>query len=286
LGAELTRAVARREFGIAFQPIVDLESGMVRSAEALARWTHPTHGPLPPLRFLDAIERSGLLSAFTEHILDRALAGAAMWREAGFDFPVAVNVSPRSLHDQGLPDMISTALARYDLPPRALVVEVTETLIVSHLEVVDDVLHTLHDLGVRLALDDFGTGFSSFETVRRVPIDELKIDRAFVARLSDPVEAAIVRSTIDLGRGLGHEVVAEGVEDAAQRQQLFALGCNAGQGYLFSHPLSAERLIARLRQGENGVPGRLAAPIHGGDVIQLPSPRRAQDQARPLDEVN
>ena len=286
LGAELTHAVARREFTIAFQPIVDLETGMIRSAEALARWTHPQLGQLGPQRFLAAIERSGLLPAFTEHILDQALAGAVLWRAAGFDFPVAVNISPRSLLDQGLPGQISAALARHELPPASLIVELTETLTVSELEVVDDVLRKLHALGVMIALDDFGTGFSSFATVARVPIHELKIDRAFVSRLSDPTEAAIVRSTIELGRDLGHVVVAEGVEDYEQRERLWALGCTAGQGHLFSWPLSAEHLIARLRRGDGGVPGRLAAPIHSGEVIRLPLPRRPTDGSRLRDEIN
>jgi diguanylate cyclase (GGDEF)-like protein len=277
LGADLTRAVAHREFTIAFQPVVDLETGMMRSAEALARWPHPRLGQLSPHQFLDGIERSGLLTGFTEHILDQALAGARMWTDAGFEVPVAVNVSPRSLLDAGFPHLISVALDRYHLPPSALIIELTETLTLSSLGVVDEVLHTLRELGVMLALDDFGTGYSSLATVARVPIDELKIDRSFVAGIAGATENAIVRTTIELGRSLGILVVAEGIESAEQRERLWSLGCDAGQGHLFSRPVPAQRLISRLRRGHEGVPGRFVAPMHGGEVIRLPSSRRPAD---------
>jgi diguanylate cyclase (GGDEF)-like protein len=277
LGADLTRAVAHREFTIAFQPVVDLETGMMRSAEALARWPHPRLGQLSPHQFLDGIERSGLLTGFTEHILDQALAGARMWTDAGFEVPVAVNISPRSLLDAGFPHLISVALDRYHLPPSALIIELTETLTLSSLGVVDEVLQTLRELGVMLALDDFGTGYSSLATVARVPIDELKIDRSFVAGIAGAPENAIVRTTIELGRNLGILVVAEGIESAEQRERLWSLGCDAGQGHLFCRPVPAQRLISRLRRGHEGVPGRFVAPMHGGEVIRLPSSRRPAD---------
>src|SRR5262249_36076724 len=154
--------------------------GMVMSAEALARWPHPRHGQLGPNRFLDAVERSGLLAAFTDQVLDLALGGAVRWREAGFDVPVAVHVSPPRLLAPALPASILGALSTWSLPASALVIELTETLTLSQLEVVDDVLHALSDLGIMLALDDFGTGYSSLATVARVPVGELKIDRTFV----------------------------------------------------------------------------------------------------------
>jgi diguanylate cyclase (GGDEF)-like protein len=273
LGADLARAVSKREFTFAFQPIVDLGTGVALSAEALARWPHPRHGQLTPHRFLDAIERSGLLAAFTEQVLDRSLAGAARWREAGFDLPVAVNVSPRSLLDPGLPVSILAALSAYALPPSSLIIELTETLTISQLEVVDDVLHQLRDLGIMLALDDFGTGYSSLATIARVPVGELKIDRTFVAGMAGATESAIVRSTIELGRSLDLLVVAEGIESDAQRAQLWALGCPAGQGHLFGRPMPVEQFIAKLSEGEGGVPGRLIGALHpGGDVRRLRRP--------------
>jgi len=275
LTADLARAVAERQFTVAFQPIVDLTTGMVLSAEALARWYHPQRGHLAPHRFLDSIERSGLLAPFTSHVLDQALAGARSWRAAGFDFPVAVNVSPRSLLDPAFPESIPRALAANDLPPQALTIELTETLTLSELEIVDEVLGALREMGVSLALDDFGTGFSSLATIARVPVDELKIDRTFVSGLDGAAQAAIVRSTIELGRSLDLLVVAEGIENVEQRERLWRLGCAAGQGHLFARPMNGALLIARLREGHEGVAGRLVAPMHSsGDVIRLPAARR------------
>jgi EAL domain-containing protein (putative c-di-GMP-specific phosphodiesterase class I) len=155
----------------------------------------------------------------------------------------------------------------------------------SQLDVVDEVLHTLRELGVMLALDDFGTGFSSLATVARVPVDELKIDRSFISGLAGATEGAIVRSTIELGRSLGIVVVAEGIESTEQRDRLWALGCNAGQGHLFSRAIPADRLIGRMRRGHDGVPGRLAAPLQVGDVIRLP-PHRRQAEGGSRDELS
>jgi diguanylate cyclase (GGDEF)-like protein len=274
LTADLARAVAERQFTVAFQPIVDLTTGMVVAAEALARWYHPQRGDLPPDRFLDSIERSGLLAPFTSHVLDQTLAGAVRLRAAGFAFPVAVNVSPRSLLDPAFPDSIPAALGKYHLPPEALTVELTETLTLSQLEIVDDVLHALRDMGVTLALDDFGTGFSSLATIARVPVHELKIDRTFVANLDGAAQFAIVRSTIELGRSLDLLVVAEGIESEEQRERLWSLGCAAGQGHLFAWPMDIEVFIARLQDGHDGVAGRLVEPMHThADVIRLPSAR-------------
>ncbi len=279
LMAELRQAVSDRQFLVVFQPIVDLASGEVRSAEGLARWQHPQHGNLPPYRFLEAIERSGLLAAFTAQILDTSLAAARRWREAGFAIPVAVNVSPRSLLDPEFPASIPLALAAHELPPDALTIELTETLTLSQLEIVDDVLHDIRAMGVKLALDDFGTGFSSLAAIARVPVNELKIDRAFVSGMSGTTEGAIVRSTIDLGRSLDLLVVAEGVETEEQRERLWRLGCPAGQGHLFGRPMTIEAFMAALQEGRDGVPGRLAAPIQAtssdGSVIPLSPKRRA-----------
>ncbi len=281
LTGDLARAVAERQFTVAFQPIVDLTTGAVISAEALARWYHPQRGHLAPHRFVDAIERSGLLAPFTSHVLDQALAGAVRWRAEGFVFPVAVNVSPRSLLDPSFPESIPRALAAHDLPPDALTIELTETLTLSELEIVDEVLRDLRTLGVSIALDDFGTGFSSLATIARVPVHELKIDRAFVSGLDGAAQAAIVRSTIELGRSLDLLVVAEGIESPEQRERLWRLGCAAGQGHLFARPMNVELFIAKLREGFEGVPGHLVAPMHGAaDVIQLPTPRRSAPNSR------
>ncbi|WP_341718215.1 bifunctional diguanylate cyclase/phosphodiesterase [Micromonospora sp. FIMYZ51] len=276
LGGELPRAVADQEFTVNFQPIVDLGTGEVIAAEALARWRHPTHGMIDPLRFLEAVERSGLLPAFAEAILDQALIAAGTWRDAGFDVPVAVNVSPRSLLDARFPSAVLARLRAHHLPPDRLVLELTETLTLSQLDVVDQVLTRLRDSGIRLALDDFGTGYSSLSLLSRIPVHQLKIDRSFVTAMESSTEAAaIVRSTLDLGRSLDLAVVAEGVEREAQRRALWELGCTAGQGHLFARPLATGTLLAALHRGAGGRPGVLAAPLHdAGAVVRLPPGRR------------
>ncbi|MGW5667518.1 putative bifunctional diguanylate cyclase/phosphodiesterase [Micromonospora sp. NPDC003776] len=275
LGGELPRAVADHEFTVTFQPIVDLGSGATIGAEALARWHHPTHGMIDPLRFLEAVERSGLLPAFAEAILDQALTAAGTWRAAGFDLPVSVNVSPRSLLDPRFPGAVLARLRAHDLPPDRLVLELTETLTLSQLDVVDQVLSRLRDSGVRLALDDFGTGYSSLSLLSRIPVHELKIDRSFVTAMETAAEAAaVIRSTLDLGRSLDLTVVAEGVESEPQRRALWELGCAAGQGHLFARPLPAGALLAALERGAGGRPGALAPPLHdAGAVIRLPGRR-------------
>jgi diguanylate cyclase (GGDEF)-like protein len=277
LTAELPRAVAEHEFAVDFQPIVDLGTGEVISTEALARWHHPDRGDLTPMRFLDSVERSGLLRAFSEAVLDQALAAASRWHDAGFGIPVAVNVSPRSLLDPSFPELVAERLRRADVPSDTLTIELTESLTLSQLDVVDEVLRALRDLGIRLALDDFGTGYSSLATLARVPVHELKIDRAFVAAMdSTSADAAVVRSTIELGRSLDLLVVAEGVESEEQRRRLWELGCPAGQGHLFGRPMPVQQLIAALRRGYSGRPATLGAPLHdGGAVIRLPARRTA-----------
>ncbi|MDH6463527.1 diguanylate cyclase (GGDEF)-like protein [Micromonospora sp. A200] len=283
LGGELPRAVADHEFTVNFQPIVDLASGEVTGAEALARWHHPTHGMIDPLRFLEAVERSGLLPAFAEAILDQALLAAVSWRAAGFDLPVSVNVSPRSLLDARFPGAVLARLRAHDLPPDRLVLELTETLTLSQLDVVDRVLSRLRDSGVRLALDDFGTGYSSLSLLSRIPVHELKIDRSFVTAMEGSAEAAaVIRSTLDLGRSLDLTVVAEGVESEPQRRALWELGCAAGQGHLFARPLPSGSLLAALQRGSGGRPGTLVPPLHDtGAVIRLAPGRRQPGRSRP-----
>ncbi|MGC9667041.1 putative bifunctional diguanylate cyclase/phosphodiesterase [Planosporangium sp. 12N6] len=282
LGGDLARALAEEEFTVKFQPIVDLGTAEVIAAEALARWNHPDHGDLPPARFLDAIERSTQLATFAESILHQALAAAVTWRGAGFQIPVAVNVSPRSLLDPRFPDTITASLERHGLPPEALVIEVTESLTLSQLEVVDEVLGALREAGIVLALDDFGTGYSSLSTLARVPVQELKIDRGFVSKMDSPAEAAVVRSTIELGRSLQVMVVAEGVESEEQRRRLWELGCPAGQGYLFARAMPLDALLGALARGFGGRPGRLAESLHeAGEVVRIP--KRTRNGSQRLD---
>ncbi|MFI5936150.1 putative bifunctional diguanylate cyclase/phosphodiesterase [Actinoplanes sp. NPDC051494] len=275
LGGELTRAVAKHEFYVEFQPIVDLASGDVVSAEALARWHHPEHGDLTPMQFLRTVERSGQLAAFADAVLEQSLTAVVSWRDAGFDLPVAVNVSPRSLLDPTFPAAVLDRLVAHAVPADRLVLELAETLTLSQLDVVDRTLSELRDAGVRLALDDFGTGVSSLTVLSRLPVHQLKIDREFVTAVETSSEAAaVIRSTVDLGRSLHLTVVAEGVESEPQRHALWELGCVAGQGHLFARPMRAERMLATLQRGS----GALAEPLHEtGAVVRLPQRRRSRN---------
>ena len=248
------------------------------AAEALARWHHPDRGDLGPRRFLSAVERSGLLPGFAEAVLDQALAAMLRWRAAGVDAPVAV-------------ERVAAQSARRRVPPHGagpargvgvsgadLVLELTENLTLAQVDLIGGVLDELRAAGVRLALDDFGTGFSSLRMLDRVRVDELKIDRSFVAAMdSSPQAAAAVRLTIELGRSLEMLVVAEGVESPQQRRALWVQGCPAGQGHLFGRPMSIDALLAALGGGD-GSPVRLAESIHAStdNVIELPRARRGE----------
>ncbi|MEV0456078.1 putative bifunctional diguanylate cyclase/phosphodiesterase [Catellatospora methionotrophica] len=273
VGGMLPRAVAEKEFILQFQPIVDLASGEPISAEALARWQHPDKGMVDPRSFLGSIERSGLLTAFTDAVLDQALAGAARWRELGCRWPVAVNISPRSLLDRRLPALVTRRLDDHGLPGDALVLELTESHTVSQLDIVDKVLAELAELGCMIALDDFGTGYSSLSVLSRVPAKELKIDRSFVMQMENtPSAAAVVRSHLELGRHLDLLVVAEGVERESQRRMLWDLGCTAGQGHLFAKPMPLDEVLA-LVSADDG-PVRLAEPLHDPTaVVRMPAKR-------------
>ena len=277
LGGELRRAVVEHEFFVDFQPIVDLGTGEVISAEALARWHHPDHGNLTPMQFLETVERSGQLPAFADAVLEQSLAAFGTWRDAEFDLPVAVNVSPRSLLDPAFPAAVLSRLATHEVPADRLVLELAETLTLSQLEVVARALGELRDAGVRLALDDFGTGVSSLSVLSRLPVHQLKIDREFVGGVETSSEAAaVIRSTVDLARSLHLTVIAEGVESEPQRHALWELGCVAGQGHLFARPMRAEKMLAALQRGSNGRPGVLADSLHdAGAVVRMPRRRSA-----------
>ncbi|MBM2616929.1 EAL domain-containing protein [Actinoplanes sp. LDG1-06] len=281
LGGELHRAVAEHEFVVDFQPIVDLGSGEVVSAEALARWHHPEHGYLTPMEFLQTVERSGRLQDFADAVLDQALDASDQWREAGFDLPVAVNVSPRSLLDPRFPETVLGRLRRHAVPADRLIFELAETLTLSQLDVVGRALTELSEAGVRLALDDFGTGVTPLSVLSHIPVHQLKIDREFVGAVQTSSEAAaVIRSTVDLARSLHLAVIADGVESEPQRHALWSLGCVAGQGHLFARPMSAARLLATLQRGTAGRPGALASSLHDGAAVVRMSRRRSGGSGR------
>lgn len=257
--AELREALkASDQLILVMQPAVDLTSGVATGVEALVRWRHPRRGPLAPVEFIRVVEDSELLRPFSLYVIDKALGVAAGWAVHDLDVPVSVNISPRSLLDRRLPSDIAELLRRHRVPPRRLVLEITETVALSESAVIDEVLSQLREIGVQLAVDDFGTGCSSLTFLTRIAVDELKVDRTFVAKMFDsPEEAAIVRTTVDLGRELGLRVVAEGVETAQQRAALAALGCTAAQGFHFFAPMPADKIGVVLRALRNGVSGRV-----------------------------
>jgi diguanylate cyclase (GGDEF)-like protein len=241
---ELRRAIEGRQLLLHYQPKIDAHSGQVLGVEALVRWQHPTHGLVPPAEFIPLAERTGLIGPLTHYVMDAALHQCRDWRQAGHELPVAVNVSARRLLDLAFPDEVAELLARWEVPARLLVVEITESAIMADPAHAMQILGRLNQMGVGLSIDDFGTGYSSMAYLKSLPVHELKVDRSFVSQMtSNSSDAVIVRSTVDLGRNLGLRVVAEGVEDQTTLEALGALGCDAVQGYHVSRPVTSDDLI-------------------------------------------
>ena len=244
---ELRSALERGQLEIHFQPLLEMPERQVVAAEALLRWRHPERGLIPPQDFIPFAESTGFMRTLTRWILGRALEACADWRAAGFRIRVGVNITPHDLFDSGFVDHVSELLDRLGLPAHALCLELTETAFMDHPEKVIDVMHALRRLGVALAVDDFGTGYSSLAYVRELPINEIKIDRSFIAELAArPSASPIVSSAVELGRRLALTVVAEGVEDEATLDLLARMGCDLVQGYHICHPLGEEAFIAWL----------------------------------------
>ncbi len=263
---ELRRAVDDGDqLVLHFQPKVDLTSGDVVGVEALVRWQHPSRGLLPPNEFLPAAERSGLIHALTDAVLDQALRQARDWLLAGVAVPVAVNLSARSLHLLELPERVVEALQRHGVPAALLRLEVTESALMDDPDRALTTLSRLREVGVGISLDDFGTGYSSMSYLKRMPVDELKVDRSFVIDLTgSPEDAALVRAAIHLGHTMGMTVVAEGVEAEDVAMALRGMRCDVGQGYHFSRPLEGPAMTALLQcQVEQPARRATVAPVGG-----------------------
>ena len=240
---ELRAGVAGGELVLHHQPQVDVATGRTVGVEALVRWVHPTRGLLQPLEFLPLAEVHGLMNALTHEVLAQAVAQAAEWHRAGRGLRMSVNLSASNLLDTGLPQRVADLLAEHRLPPSALVLEVTETVLLSDPERSLAVVAALAELGTSVSIDDFGTGYASLSYLHQLPVVELKLDRSFTAGLlTDERAAAIVASTVRLAHQLGLRVVAEGVEDPATLVHLRGLDCDESQGYLHSPPLPAAEL--------------------------------------------
>ena len=247
LVVEMRGAIERNEFELYYQPKQHLRSGLVTRAEILIRWNHPQRGLLSPSVFIPIAERTGLIKPITDWVLDRAMQQCRAWQDEGAPIHVAVNISAKSLLDQALPAKVQSLLDKWQIDPRFLKIEITESSIMADPAHALAVLSMLQSMGVRLSVDDFGTGYSSLTHLRELPIDEIKIDKAFVSGMTtSEADAAIVRTVVDLGHNLGKQVCAEGVEDEATWRMLGEMGCDLAQGYWISRPLSAGDLMTWL----------------------------------------
>ncbi len=247
LAGDLRRALDNDELEVYFQPKVTLRDRRLVGVECLARWEHPTHGAVQPEDFVAVAEHTGQLSRLTEVVMREGLRRARQWVDAGRPLSVAVNLSPRTLVDPAFPDRVDDLLQEYGVSPDRLTLEITEDGVVDGVDRLLPTLRRLYDLGVHLSVDDFGTGYSSLSYLRRLPVHEVKVDRSFVQGMAtDPGDLAIVRAVVDISRHFGLSVVAEGVESELTLELLEEIGCDIGQGFLFSRPLPYERLEAWL----------------------------------------
>jgi diguanylate cyclase (GGDEF)-like protein/PAS domain S-box-containing protein len=245
---DLRLALARGDLFLAYQPIVDVSSGAIVGAEALARWRHATRGVLPPGAFMSVAEETGLIVPIGRELLREACRQARAWQESGLrPLPVSVNLSPRQLVDPDLVADVTAALRDAELEARWLTLEITEDVLMANLDRAALLLHSLRDTGVRIAIDDFGTGYSSLSYVKTLPIDVLKVDRAFVSVLGDRgPRDAVAETLFRLGSLLGIDTVAEGVETVEQLAAVRAFGATQAQGFLFAKPMSPEDLVRRI----------------------------------------
>ncbi len=251
LAADLREALERDEVEVYVQPKVRLADGLVVGAEALVRWTHPRLGFLSPDQFIPAAEHTGVIKALTLYVVRDALAQCRGWRDAGMDLTISVNLSARNLFDGHLVDDISAALDEAGVPASSLTLELTESTVMGGSKRSMAVLEGLQDLGVGLSVDDFGTGYSSLSHLRQLPVTELKVDKSFVGTMtSNAHDAVIVRTLIDLGRSLGLDTVAEGVESTDAWDMLKEFGCEEAQGYLLSRPIPGDQFIEWLARQE------------------------------------
>jgi EAL domain-containing protein (putative c-di-GMP-specific phosphodiesterase class I) len=250
-------AIQRKEFVLHYQPKIDVRTGATVGAEALVRWEHPTRGLLYPDAFLPVVEQSSLMGALTGLVLEAAVSQLALWRSTGLETTVAVNLSTSDLLDAELAERIARLLREHAVPVGALVLEITESGLMTDPVRARLVLKELQERGLRIAVDDYGSGYCSLAYLRDLPIDELKIDRSFIAELGgDSRRTHLVEAIIRMAHALQLSVVAEGVETADQLDVLTDLGCERAQGYLFAPAQTAQefrtRLLATATRAESG----------------------------------
>ncbi len=258
---ELRVAIQTGQLCLHYQPKVNARSGLLVGAEALVRWQHPQRGLIPPNHFIPLAEESGLIAPLTDWVLHAACSSLRRWADQGLrELPLSVNLPASSLADAGLPMQLDGLMRQYGLSPSSLVLEMTETMVMIDVALTIGVLGRLRDRGFGLSLDDFGTGYSSLSHLKRLPMSELKIDRAFVTDVArGGRDSALAAAIITLGNELGLQVVAEGVETAAQCAFLLGRGCELQQGYLFSRPLPQDAFEQVLKRGATPTPQAVAA---------------------------
>jgi diguanylate cyclase (GGDEF)-like protein len=258
----LRHALERKEFSLHYQPKVDLTTGQITGVEALLRWTHPEYGMLPPAQFIPLAEETGLIVPVGRWVLMEACAQNMAWQRCGLrPVSMAVNLSPRQFIDENLLRDIDEALAASGMSAVLLQIEVTESMMMRNVSRAIKVLDAIRNRGIRIAIDDFGTGYSSMSLMKQFPIDTIKIDRSFVRDLpADTEDQAIAQAIISMGRALGMTVVAEGVETVEQETFLRAHGCDEMQGFLFSRPLTPDKLAELLRP----TPQLVSPPLQPG----------------------
>ncbi len=259
LEKDLREALALNQLHLVYQPQIDYRDHNVVGVEALLRWQHPTHGFVPPDLFIPLAEQNGTIIPIGEWILDQACRQLREWHDLGFtELRMAVNLSTVQLHHAELPRVVNNLMQVYRLPLRSLELEVTDTGLMEDINTAAQHLLSLRRSGALIAIDDFGTGYSSLSYLKSLPLDKIKIDKSFVQDLlEDEDDATIVRAIIQLGKSLGMQVIAEGVETVEQEAYIIAQGCNEGQGYLYSKPLPARELTTYLKQAR-----RLSIPAN------------------------
>lgn len=253
----VTRALAHEEFELYYQPICHLADGCIAGFEALIRWRHPTDGMIPPMDFLWLVEQTGLIGELGLWTLERACRDwPVLRRHTRYKSPfVSVNLSPNQLTSESLVDDVKTIIARHNVPPAELKLELTETVMIEYPEIAARILEKLAELGTTLALDDYGTGHSSLKNLQRYPVGTLKIDRVFIESITGSAQSMeIVRSSIDLAHSLDMNVVAEGVETVETNKKLLELGCDFGQGWHFGKPAALQDLTVQFNANSGTLP--------------------------------
>lgn len=253
--SDLRKAMENNQLSLHYQPKIDMRTGMLCGAEALLRWHHPERGFMPPDNFIPVAEQSGFIAPLTVWVLNEAIKECARWHQLGIKIPIAVNLSVRNLHDPKITETILQTLDKHRLEHKALIVELTETAVMTDADHAFEVLSALEKEGVRVSIDDFGTGYSSLANLKKLPVHEIKIDRSFVMDMKeDNNDAVIVRSTIDLAHNMGLAVIAEGVENQETWDLLCAQGCDMAQGYFMSRPIPAADFVAWAQKAAKAPP--------------------------------